>query len=195
MAEEAKAPRKRSQTWLWMLLSLVVVAGFLVWLGLESEPTSVAVVEEEDDDDDAGMPLDSGMVAVVKDSLAADKARYEGQRIRVDQVEATSPLGDRIFWGVLGDRSNQVPILIRLDSAAAQGFQMQRGGLYTITGELVRMADSLATVWGEGGEFAGEGEQAQAAFADYFIQASNIRPSRSPRSGSSGSAAPAGSGG
>ncbi len=181
MADEAKTDEKsqrasgRSLTWLWMILALVVVGAFLTWLGMESEPTTVVVVDEDEGGEEA---LEPGVTAVPKDTLAADKSRYEGQRIRVARVEATGSLGPQIFWGELGDRSNQVPILVRLDSAAAEGWEMRSGAFYTLTGTVHRMADSLATQWGEMGQFAGEGEQMQAAFADYYIQGSRVRPSR-----------------
>ena len=180
MADEAKASGGRPLTWLWMLLALVVVGGFLFWLGSAAEPTStVAVVEEEGSDE--GDPLEAGVTQVVKDTLAADKARFAGQRVRVGQVEATGTLGPTIFWGELGDPSRQVPILIRMDSTAASGIDVTTGSYYTVTGEVQPMSDSLATVWGEQNEFTGEGEQMQAAFADYYIQVSTIRPSRAPR--------------
>lgn len=180
MADEAKASGGRPLTWLWMLLALVVVGGFLFWLGSTAEPTSTMVVVEEDGGDEAD-PLEAGVTEVVKDTLAADKARFAGQRVRVGQIEATGTLGPRIFWGELGDPSRQVPILIRMDSAAASGIEVTNGGFYTVTGEVQAMSDSLATVWAEQNEFTGEGEQMQAAFADYYIQVSTIRPSRAPR--------------
>lgn len=192
MADEAKGQSSgRSLTWLWMILSLVVVGGFLVWLGMASEPTAVAVVEEPEEEGGSAGP-GGGVTVVVKDSLAANKAAYEGQEIQVAQVEATTSLGPAIFWGELGDRANQVPILVRLDSAAAQGWELRQSALYTLTGEVQRMTDSLATMWGEEGEFSGEGEQMQATFADYFIQASRIRPSRASEGSGSGSSGPGG---
>lgn len=187
MADEAKTgdPVETKQrtsgpslTWLWMILALVVVGAFLVWLGVESEPTSVVVVEA-----DSTEAVEPGVTVVVKDTLAADKSAFEGQRIQVAEVEATGGLGPGIFWGELGDRSQQVPILIRLDSAAAEGWMIQSGALYTLTGTVNRMSDSLATAWNEAGEFRGEGEAMQAAFADYYIQTSRIRQSRAGASG------------
>ena len=161
-----------TQTWLWMILALITVAGFLTWLGVASEPTSVAVVE---DTTEGGMDA-AGVTVVPKDTLAADKARFAGQAVRVSNVASTGNLGVGIFWGELGTQANQVPILVRLDSAAQDGFQAQVGGLYTLTGTVRPMSDSLAGVWLEQGELAGEGERMQAAFADYYIQVSNIRP-------------------
>ena len=177
MADGTKASEGRSLTWLWMLLALVAVGGFLFWLGSASEPTTAVVVEEEGEGPGAD-PLEAGVTEVVKDTLAADKARFVGQRIRVAEVEATGMLGPRIFWGELGDPSRQVPILIRMDSTAASGIEVRTGSMFTVTGEIQPMTDSLATVWAEGNEFTGEGEQSQAAFADYYIQASRIRPAR-----------------
>ncbi len=167
-----------SLSWLWMLLAIISVGGFLTWLGLEAEPTSVPVVEEEDPTimDDPSIPV------VPKDTLAANKADYVAQEIRVHNVAATGTLGPKIFWGELGDPTNQVPILIRLDSAAAAGdsisgpFSPQMGAFYSVRGRVFPMNDSLAIDWGEDGEFAGEGEQTQAMFTDYYIQTSDIRP-------------------
>ncbi len=188
MADDTKSAG--SLTWLWMILALITVAGFLTWLGISSEPTSVAVVE-----DSTGGMDDSGVTVVPKDTLAANKAGYAGQEIRVGGVAATGSLGTGVFWGELGNQSNQVPILVRLDSAAQEGFTAQMGGLYTMTGVLHPMSDSLAGAWLDAGELAGEGERMQAAFADYYIQVSNIRPTpASQQDGGSGSGG-SGSGG
>ena len=84
MAENAKGRRSGSLTWLWMILALVVVGGFLAWIGMASEPSSVAVVEEEGEEAVEGAAGEGAtFVEVPKDTLAADKAAYEGQRVRV----------------------------------------------------------------------------------------------------------------
>lgn len=190
MADEAKSGPTSggSKTWLWMILSLVVVGGFLVWLGMASEPTAVPVVAE--DDETTEDVVDGDVPLVEKDSLADNKAAYEGRIVRVEDIEATTELGPAIFWGELGDQANQVPILVRLDSAAAEGWQLRTGTSYNVTGQVSRMSDSAAAAWGEQGEFRGEGEEMQATFTDYFIQASRIRPARgeSSRGGANGDA-------
>lgn len=195
MADEAQTPKRGSLTWLWMVLALVLVAGFLVWLGVASEPSSVAVVEEGDS---ASAEAAGGMTftEVAKDTLAAGKARFEGERVRVAGVQVTGKLGPSVFWGELGDRSNQVPILVRMDSAlTSAGLQVEQGAAYTITGLVQRMTDSVTTAWGEEGVFADEGSQMQATFADYYIRASNVRPSQGGSAGSTGGETSGGAGG
>lgn len=176
MADESHAADGRSLTWMWMVLALLVVAGFLTWLGLTSEPSAVRIVEEDTTEAEAA----GGEFAVVpKDTLAANKGRFEGQVVRVPSLEATGMLGESVFWGELGTQQNQVPILIRMDSAlAAEGMQVETGSEYSVLGMVYRMSDSIAAVWGEQGVLADEGAQMQATFADYFIEASNIRPAR-----------------
>ena len=171
--------QRGSMAWLWMILALVVVGGFLTWLGMEAEPTSVTVVEEEEDP----VMMDPPSIPVVsKDTLADDKQRFVARDIRVHNVAATGTLGDQIFWGELGDQTTQMPILIRLDSATAAGdsisgpFTPQTGAYYSVRGRVFPMTDSLATEWGEQGQFYGEGEQTQAAFTDYYMQVSDVRP-------------------
>jgi hypothetical protein len=178
MAERGAPARGRSMTFLWMILALLTLGGFLTWLAVASEPTAVAVVEEEDADD---VELDADGVAVVeRDTLAGNAGRYAGQTIRVRGVEATGRLGDNIFWGELGNMERQAPILIRM-AAELAGQEIQSGMAYTITGEVQRVTEELVATWAEQGEFAGEGEELQAMFADYYIQASDVRPTRASR--------------
>ncbi len=179
MAKQGAAPGGRPMSLVWMVLALVVVGGFLTWLGVSSEPTTVVVVEDEDDENDVG--TGNGATVVERDDLAEDRGQFLGQRIRVQGVESTGRLGPAIFWGELGDMGRQIPVLIRVDSAAAEAMQFQSGVPYTITGTIDRVTDELVESWGEAGEFAGEGEQLQATFADYYIQASDVRPTRGAR--------------
>jgi hypothetical protein len=166
-----------------MLLALVTVGGFLTWLGMEAEPTSISVMEDTGEDAIIDPP---DVTVVPKDTLAENKARYTAQQIRVHSVGITGQLGEKIYWGELGDGTTQLPILVRLDSASAAGdsisgpFAPEEGELYSIRGLVFPMSDSLAMAWGDQGEFAGEGEEMQAMFTDYYIQANDIQ--RTPES-------------
>jgi len=184
MADEPRAPetgeagasqkpkKAGSFAWLWMILALISVGGFLAWLGMEAEPTSVTVVETEDE----GLMDPPSIPVISKDSLADNKAEFVAQDIRVHNVAITGTLGDRIYWGELGDRNTQVPILLRLDSASAAGFVAQTGTPYSVRGRTYPMNDSIANAWGDDGEFSSEGNQMQAMFTDYYMELTDIRP-------------------
>lgn len=178
MADLGRAPAGRPMTLLWMVLALVIVGGFLTWLGLASEPTSVVVMEVEDEE---GNGVVEGTAVVERDVLAANVGAYLDQSVQVRGVAATGRLGPGIFWGELGDMERQVPILVRVDSEQAGSMQVQQGVEYTIVGQVQRVSEALVGTWAAAGEFAGEGEQLQATFADYYIQASVVRPTRGAR--------------
>jgi hypothetical protein len=181
MADLGRAPGGRPMTVLWMVIALLVVGGFLAWLNIASEPTAVVVV---DDGNETGVNGDAaaGEFAVVqRDTLAEALPRFVGQQVRVQGVPATSRLGPAIFWGELGDMARQRPVLVRMDEDVAAAAQVEAGTEYTITGQVLQISDELVESWGEAGEFSGEGEQMQATFADYYIQASGVRPSPAAR--------------
>jgi hypothetical protein len=75
----------------------------------------------------------------------------------------------------LGDPARQAPILIRMDEEVAGRVEVEVGVPYTVTGVIHRVTDELVSEWGAQGEFTGEGEQLQATFADYYVQASDVR--------------------
>jgi hypothetical protein len=176
MADRGKAPAGRPMTLVWMVLALVVVGGFLTWLGIASEPTSVVVVEGNEDGQNGAAV--EGLVMVERDTLAVGMERYVNQQVRVRGVPATGRLGPSIFWGELGDMARQRPVLIRMDEPLPRGAEVEAGREYTITGQVLPVTEELVDTWAEAGEFAGEGEQMQAAFADYYIQASAVQPTR-----------------
>lgn len=177
MADLGRAPAGRPMTLLWMVLALVIVGGFLTWLGVASEPTSVVVVEDGEED---GNGLNNGEARLVeRDTLAGNVGAFLGQRVQVRGVQSTGRLGPGIFWGELGDLERQVPILVRMDPELT--VQVESGVEYTILGQVGQVTEELVDTWAEQGEFAGEGEQLQATFADYYLQASVVRPMRDGR--------------
>jgi hypothetical protein len=180
MADRGRAPAGRPMTWVWMILALVVVGGFLTWLNIASEPSAVVIVDGNDEDDQNG-PAGAGVTVVERDTLAVALERYANEQIRVQGVQATGILGPAIFWGELGDMTQQRPVLVRLDQPLAGDARIEAGVEYTITGQVLPVTEQLVDTWAQADEFAGEGEQMQAAFADYYIQASAVRPTRGAR--------------
>jgi hypothetical protein len=182
MADLGRAPGGRPMTLVWMALAIVVVVGFLTWLGMASEPTTVVVVENENGDlDDAEARANGALTVVERDTLAADVGRFAEQQVQVRGVASTGRLGPGIFWGELGDVQQQVPVLVRMDPNIAERVQVQQNVQYTIAGTVRRVTEELVNTWAQQGEFAGEGEQLQATFADYYIEASAVRPTRGAR--------------
>lgn len=182
MADLGRAPAGRPMTMLWMVIALIVVGGFLVWLSIASEPTAVVVVDDGNENGVAnGEAPGEGFAVVPRDTLGEALPRFVGQRVRVQGVPATGRLGPGLFWGELGDMARQRPVLVRMDEDVAAAAQVESGTAYTITGQVLQISDELVETWGEAGEFSGEGEQMQATFADYYIQASAVRPTPAAR--------------
>ena len=58
-----------------MVLTFVLIAGFLYWLNLTAQPTEVAVAESGESE--------TGVTTVTLDAFMADAALYDGQEIRI----------------------------------------------------------------------------------------------------------------
>ena len=159
-------------TWVLALAAVVVVGGFLYWLGASSEPTSVAVVEgEAADSADAG----PAATAVALGTFANAPDSYDGQTIRLESVDVASRLGNEAFWIQL---PNQVPYLIKLDSAAlSQAAAIQAGGKVTVTGPVRMMNDSVLGAWEQRGVLQGT-QRDEASFATSFLEAVRVQPAR-----------------
>ena len=169
MADKAEAPGRRTLTWLWMILALLSVGGFLTWLGYTAEPTDVQIVRDEEPEEDLAIPT------IPKQRLAQNKDEYAGQEIRVRDIAATGQLGPNVFWFELGDQSNQIPLLVRFDTAANRIAEPRTGGVFTLVGRLAPMNDSIAAAWNEAGAFNDDGGELQASFTDYYMHTTEVR--------------------
>ena len=68
-----------------MLVTFVLVAGFLYWLNLAARPTEVVVAESGE--------TETGVTTVTLDAFLIDPAQYDGQEIRITETRVASPLG------------------------------------------------------------------------------------------------------
>jgi hypothetical protein len=171
MADLNVQRRKRAgqMTWLWMALALVLVAGFLVWLAVSSEPTpEVAVVE-----DDA---VDASAQTLTLAEFARTPQQYAGQLIRVTDVPVASRMGSQAFWTQF---PNEVPFLVKLSQALIDGGStVQSGQTVHVTGRVMTMTDSVLAAWQETGAITDEMERAEAEFATAFLDAVQVTPAR-----------------
>lgn len=159
-------------TWLWMILSLVVVSGFLAWLAASSRPSSVAVVEEAATEKAAGTG-DAANVTVT--DLVASIDQYMGKTVQLIDLQVASPLGAQAFWTTL---PNGTPFLIKLGPAVVQqGVAPKGGDVVTVVGRVVAMSDSVLAAWQQQGALADEGQKMEAEFATSFVEAAQVQQS------------------
>lgn len=172
-----------------MLAAFVAMGGFLYWLYVTAEPTQPAVVGIEEDSAEAA--TQTGMM-VEPDSLKTSPERYEGQQIRVENVEVTQNMGRTTMFVDLPESANLPPqsFLVRIgpaiDSAAAAP---QSGSRVTVVGTLAAMSDSIVTDWIDSGSIT-ETDRLLVEFATHFMIADEIQ-TRSSGSGSQSAPAPA----
>lgn len=170
-----------------MTVAFLLIGGFLWWLSITAEPTSVAIVEEEESADD-----DPAVPTVELAAFSTDPRQYEGQQIRLRNVPVASMLGQQAFWFQL---SNQTPYLVKVDSTlAAAGVDVRtRDRIERVVGTVHVMSDSVLDAWDAQGAFTNETQRIEAEFATSFLQATSL--DIAPRQGGGGSGGGSGSGG
>ena len=149
-----------------MILTFVLVAGFLYWLSVTAEPTQVAIVEEDD-------PADMASGAAVSwDAFGADPQSYAGREISLSRVEISSLLGTQAFWTQL---PNETPYLFKMgDQLVTDGMVVAVGDLGDITGMVHMMSDSVLNAWEAAGAFPDPVNRIEAEFATSFFEATTL---------------------
>jgi hypothetical protein len=160
-----------------MLVSFLLLGGFLYWLNITAEPTQGPVITEETDEPDAadGTTVDGA-------TLLAMPEQYLGQRVRVQNVEVASPVGSQAFFVNLRPQS---PFLVVMDSAlVAQGTQLPTGTV-TLAGTVHAMTDSIIDAWTEAGVVT-PADRPVVEFAIHYLLAGRITPAAGAQGGSEG---------
>ncbi len=160
-----------------MLLSFILLGGFLYWLYITAVPTEPAVTEQAD-----STAADMTAIAADPGSLAIDASQYEGQTVRLPALEVAAAVGRRAFFLNLTD---QTPFLVRMDSAlVARGMTVPTGRV-RVVGDVVPMTDSIITQWTSAGDIT-EGDRPVVEFATHFILAHQVQSAPPAGDGSSG---------
>lgn len=148
-----------------MILSFVLIGGFMFWLSRTAEPTSVAVMEDGDSD----APTGAGGTLVGWSEFGVDPQSYAGQTITLRPVSVASLLGQGAFWTQL---PNETPFLIKLgETLIAEGLVIAPGDAGELTGMVHTMSDSVLNAWQEAGVFTEEVQRIEAEFATSFLEA------------------------
>lgn len=150
-----------------MILSFLVVVGFLYWLNATAEPTQIAIVEEEE-------ARGSSASAILNvDDFLADAALYEGQVVEVTGARVASRLGPQAFW--IGP--DDAAFLVKMDSAlVAEGQTVLDEQRVDLVGTVLTMTDSVHAAWDTQGAFPTDGDKLVAEFAigSPFLQVSTV---------------------
>lgn len=148
-----------------MILCFLAIGGFLYWLSITAEPTTI-VVEEVAEGELAN-------VVSVADFSAATSS-YIGQEVSLEAIAVTSLLGPHAFWMSLDD-AQQTPYLLHLSEAAlADSVPVMSGGSVTVTGMVTTMSDSILDAWEAAGAFPQETDRFLAEFSENFIEVSLV---------------------
>lgn len=144
-----------------MLLSFLVVGGFLYWLAVTAEPTEVVVDEPEDD-------------VMVNEVAFADFSggppAYVGQELTLRGVAVTSLLRPHAFWTSLADGQQTAYLLHFSDALLADSVSVTEGMMVDVTGTVTEMSDSILDAWEAAGAFPNEIDRTLAEFAETFIE-------------------------
>jgi|GEM_PF-3165148 len=150
--------------WVWMLLAVLAVGGFLGWLAVNSQAISVAVVEEAEEEPQADF---SDVEAVELDDLMDDPASYFDQALKLENLEVTSSLGEYAFWAL---NSQGIPFLVKFSKELVEeGLAVEDGDKITVIGQLQELNDFVLDGWEIDGVLQTEEDRMLAEFAtEYF---------------------------
>jgi len=149
-----------------MIVSFLIVGGFLYWLNITAEPTEVAIEEDVESEG----PRASAILAL-DDFLANPEGQIDAV-VEVTGARIASRLGTQAFWIGPDDR----PYLVKMGAELVEaGTEILVESTVNITGSVFMMSDSVLNSWDELGMFANEGDRIVAEFATSFIEAVAIR--------------------
>ena len=160
-----------------MVLSFIMLGGFLYWLNVTAEPTEVTIVEESTDEGSG-----ASAILAVDDFLANPEGQLNAV-VEVTGARVASRLGAQAFWIGPDDR----PYLVKMGpGVVAAGTQVLVESVVNITGTVYMMSDSVLTSWDGLGVFGNEGDRIVAEFATSFLEAVTIQTMGSGTAGAGG---------
>lgn len=169
MAERgARAGAANTASLVLAIVAFISVGGLIVWLDRTAEPTQV---DYEPEDTAATEPV-SDVPIVDLEQVRTELAEYEDLEIEMRDYSVNSLLGEQAFF--IGSEDN--PFLVKMDSAAAERTgQVETEEVVDLRGTMRAMSDSVLDAWEASGAIEGEGERAVAQFAEFFLEAHQVR--------------------
>ena len=170
-----------------MLVTFLLLGGFMYWLYVTAEPTEPVVVEETDD---ASAMDTSGSTAVDPQDLKTGADAFTGSVVRLPALAVSQLVGDRAFFVDLPatEQLPAQPFLVRMTpDLMATGATVALGDRVTVMGTLREMNDSIVADWAGSGSIS-EGDQLLVEFSTHFVEADQVN-----MGGASGGGASSGS--
>lgn len=160
-----------------MVLTFLLLGGFMYWLYSTAEPTQPAVVEEVEEPQDTFVGT-----TVPAEELKTGAEAYEGQSVRLAGVEVSSTMGAQAFFVDLPASQNlpATPFLVRALPGA--GTRVANGSSVTVSGTLMAMTDSIVADWVEA-RIISENDRLLVEFASHFIEADQVETTEAAGSG------------
>lgn len=177
MTERPMGRRKSSGSMglLWMLLAFVTVGGFMVWLGMNSQPEAVPVVDEGLSAGSEEAEFVPGQ-RVALDDIAAKPESYLDRELTLADVPVSSRLGETAFWAVA---SNGTPFLVKLsDALVSGGISVSDGQVVTVVGQVRGMSAAVLDEWQRSGVLRTESDRMVAEFATAYLEATELAAGR-----------------
>lgn len=163
------AARKQSGRWSFplMLLSFVLIGGFLFYLNQASKATVVEVVQANEDEEETAAPARELTWA---EFMAAPES-FQGERVRLADLEVVSRVGAAAFW--VETPAGSYYLVRMVPDLIARGVDVAPGQRATVTGTVHMMGDSVLNAWLAEG-YISEGQRAEAEFAISFLEVDRL---------------------
>ena len=164
---------------LMMLVSFVLVAGFLYWLSVTAKPTEIIPTEKRE-------ALTENVVTFA--AFSAFPTDYVGETIGLRNVQMGHAFGNHGRWINLQDVSGNgyivyFPDKVRMDSASFY-HKITDGTVVDLSGVVVETTDSVLHAWGTAGSYTTEVDRLVAESTRYlnFIEVAHVEPGQVPQS-------------
>jgi hypothetical protein len=156
-------------TWLWALLAVASVAGFMFWLYSESQEIETAAVVEGD----TAAVAEPGLTgeAAELSAIATTPDAFAGRTLQVEGVPVAATVGPRAFWG---DVPGQNPFLV-VFGPEVQAEGVAAGQRYTIVGTVQPVDEAALNEWVTAGAI-GQAQREEASFATHALLAQQATP-------------------
>ena len=142
-----------------MVLSFLMVAGFMYWLSVTAEPTEVVAPEPE--------TTMENVVAI--DEFSAGPDGYVGQVVSFEDVGVTGRNGNHAFFIALTDANSNGYLFHLSDSLLADtAVSIATGMTLSVTGTVVATNDSVLDAWEAAGAFTNPAERLMAESTYYL---------------------------